>query len=69
MILPMSITHTNLVLIPKKDKVASLLNFRSISFSNFMNKVISRIVHIGLKDIYLILSQVTNPILLKGEVY
>lgn len=36
-----SITHTNLVLIPKKEIVESFLDPRPISLSNFINKVIS----------------------------
>lgn len=47
--LPKSITHTNLVLIPKKARVTSFSEFRPISLSNFINKIISRILHDGLE--------------------
>ncbi|XP_060178000.1 uncharacterized protein LOC132607933 [Lycium barbarum] len=40
-----SITHTNLVLLPKKNEVESFSDMRLISLSNFINKVISRVVH------------------------
>ncbi|XP_060194905.1 uncharacterized protein LOC132624092 [Lycium barbarum] len=40
-----SITHTNLVLLPKKDTVQAFSNLRPISLSNFVDKVISRAVH------------------------
>ncbi|XP_059280947.1 uncharacterized protein LOC132034569 [Lycium ferocissimum] len=43
--LPKSITHTNLVLLPKKNEVESFSDMRPISLSNFINKVISRVVH------------------------
>lgn len=43
--LPKSITHTNLVLIPKKQVIHSFLDLRPISLSNFLNKIISRILH------------------------
>ncbi|XP_059295549.1 uncharacterized protein LOC132048883 [Lycium ferocissimum] len=43
--LPKAITHTNLVLIPKKHHVQSFSDLRPISLSNFINKIISRVVH------------------------
>lgn len=43
--LPKSVTHTNLVLIPKKDVINSFSDLRPISLSNFINKVISRVIH------------------------
>lgn len=49
--LPKSITHTNLVLIPKKDNVQSFLDMRPISLSNFVNKILSRIIHNRLENI------------------
>ncbi|XP_060170505.1 uncharacterized protein LOC132601442 [Lycium barbarum] len=43
--LPKSITHTNLVLLPKKNKVVTFSDMRLISLSNFINKIISRVLH------------------------
>nr|XP_016509454.1 PREDICTED: uncharacterized protein LOC107826922 [Nicotiana tabacum] len=43
--LPKFVTHTNLVLLPKKKEVNTFSNLRPISLSNFSNKVISRVVH------------------------
>lgn len=43
--LPKSITHSNLVLISKKEKVTRFSKMRPISLNNFLNKVISRIIH------------------------
>ncbi|XP_060177940.1 uncharacterized protein LOC132607880 [Lycium barbarum] len=43
--LPKSITHTNLVLLPKKNVVESFSDMRPISHNNFINKFISRVVH------------------------
>ncbi|XP_060216553.1 uncharacterized protein LOC132644029 [Lycium barbarum] len=43
--LPKSVTHTNLVLLPKKGVVQQFTDLRLISLSNFVNKVISRIMH------------------------
>lgn len=41
--LPRYVTHTNLVLIPKKEEIKTFLNLRPISLSYFINKVISRV--------------------------
>lgn len=43
--LPRYITHTNLVLIPKKSIVNTFSDLRPISVSNFGHKIFSRIVH------------------------
>ncbi|XP_060216564.1 uncharacterized protein LOC132644040 [Lycium barbarum] len=43
--LPRYITHTNLVLFPKKKDVQTFSDMRPISLSNFGNKVFSRVVH------------------------
>ncbi|XP_060211780.1 uncharacterized protein LOC132639344 [Lycium barbarum] len=43
--LPKSATQTNLVLIPKKSEVHICGDLRPISLSNFIKKVISRVVH------------------------
>ncbi|XP_060195031.1 uncharacterized protein LOC132624242 [Lycium barbarum] len=56
--LPKSITHTNLVLLPKKNVVESFSYMRPISLSNFVNKVISRVVHDRLDNL---LTRVISP--------
>ncbi|XP_060182374.1 uncharacterized protein LOC132612044 [Lycium barbarum] len=43
--LPKSITHTNLVLLPKKNDVETLSDMRPIILNNFINKVMSRVIH------------------------
>lgn len=43
--LPLSLTHTNLVLLPKKPMVQIFSHLRPIRLSNFINKVISRVIH------------------------
>lgn len=43
--LPKSITRTNLILIPKKDNIQSFSDMRPISLSNFINKILSRVIH------------------------
>ncbi|KAG5590152.1 hypothetical protein H5410_040666 [Solanum commersonii] len=43
--LPKSITHSHLVLLPKKDLVQTYSNLRPIGLSNFVNKVFSRVIH------------------------
>ncbi|XP_055800831.1 uncharacterized protein LOC129870195 [Solanum dulcamara] len=43
--LPRFITHTNLILIPKKDIVNTFSDMRPISLSNFVNKIFSRLIH------------------------
>ncbi|XP_070049029.1 uncharacterized protein [Nicotiana tomentosiformis] len=49
--LPKFITHTNLVLLPKKKIVSTFSDMRPISLSNFSNKIISRVVHERLVDL------------------
>lgn len=39
------VTHTNLVLIPKKKIVKFFIDIRPISLSSFVNKIISRTLH------------------------
>nr|XP_009761667.1 PREDICTED: uncharacterized protein LOC104213819 [Nicotiana sylvestris] len=43
--LPKSVTHTNLVLLPKKKEVMTFVDMRPISLSNFVNKIFSRVIH------------------------
>lgn len=43
--LPRFVTHTNIVLLPKTECVKSFTDLRPISLSNFINKIISRIIH------------------------
>ncbi|XP_060202636.1 uncharacterized protein LOC132631055 [Lycium barbarum] len=40
----LSVTHTNLVLLPKKNNIETFPDMRPISLSNFINKVISRVI-------------------------
>nr|XP_009587917.1 uncharacterized protein LOC104085557 [Nicotiana tomentosiformis] len=43
--LPKCVTHTNLVLLPKKKEVNTFADMRPISLSNFVNKIFSRMIH------------------------
>lgn len=43
--LPRFVTHTNLVLIPKKNEVNTLYDMRPFSLNNFINKVFSRVLY------------------------
>ncbi|XP_009767124.1 uncharacterized protein LOC142180878 [Nicotiana tabacum] len=43
--LPKYITHTNLVLLPKKKDVITFSDLQPISLGNFINKVFSRVIH------------------------
>lgn len=56
--LPRSITHTNLVLLPKKENSETFADLRPISLSIFINKVISRVIHGRLESL---LPQVISP--------
>ncbi|XP_059310556.1 uncharacterized protein LOC132061893 [Lycium ferocissimum] len=56
--LPKSINHANLLLLPKKNVVESFSNMRPISLSNFINKVIARVVHDRLDKL---LTRVISP--------
>lgn len=44
-ILPKFVTHTNLILLSKKDQPNIFTNVRPISLSNLINKVIFRVLH------------------------
>lgn len=48
--LPRSMTHTNLVLLPKKYVIQIFLELRPISLSNFLDKVISTLLHDRLEN-------------------
>ena len=43
--LPKSKTHTNLVVLSKKEQTRSLCDLRPISLSKFINKILSGVVH------------------------
>lgn len=47
-----SITHTNLVLLPKKDIVQTFPDMIPISLNNFLNKIISRVLNDRLEVIF-----------------
>jgi len=49
--LPKFVTHTNLVLLTKKNDVQTFSDLRPISLSNFKKKIISRVIHGRLVDI------------------
>lgn len=49
--LPKFVTHTNLVLIPKKLVVNTFSDMRPISLSNFLNKIFSRLIHERIKRV------------------
>lgn len=38
-------THTNLILIPKREVIKGFVDLRLISLSSFINKIISRVIH------------------------
>ncbi|XP_055814114.1 uncharacterized protein LOC129883482 [Solanum dulcamara] len=52
------VTHTNLVLLPKKLVVNTFLDMRTISLSNFVNKIFSRIIH---ERIEVVLPYIISP--------
>lgn len=43
--LPKCVPHTNLVLLLMKKEVTTFSDLRTISLSNFTNKIISRVIH------------------------
>ena len=43
--LPKSTMHSNLVLIPKKEIIQYFLNLRPVRLSNFLKKILSRIIY------------------------
>ncbi|XP_070057367.1 uncharacterized protein [Nicotiana tomentosiformis] len=65
--LPKPVTHTNLVLLPKKPKVQTFSDLRPISLSNFINKVISSVLHDRLEKILPSLISANQPGFVKGR--
>lgn len=61
------VTHTILILIPKKDKMTSFSELKIINLSNIINKVISRILHDGLESYLLIFIFANRSGLVKGR--
>lgn len=47
-----SLTHTNLILIPKKEVIQTFSDLRLISLRYFLNKVVSRVLHDKIEDIF-----------------
>lgn len=56
--LPRYVTHTNLVLLPKKEEVKTFADLRPISLSYFVNKVISRVLY---KRLLIVLPKIISP--------
>ncbi|XP_059289278.1 uncharacterized protein LOC132042777 [Lycium ferocissimum] len=65
--LPKSITYTNLVLLSKKNDVETYADMRPISLSNFIIKVISRVVHGRLESVLPKLISANQSGFLKGR--
>lgn len=51
--IPMYVSHTKLVLIPKKEVPKIFSDMRPISLNSFINKVISRVITTGWLTFYL----------------
>ncbi|XP_047269313.1 uncharacterized protein LOC124899193 [Capsicum annuum] len=64
---PRFITHTNLVLLPKKKEVITFSNMRPISLSNFVNKIFSRVIHDRLVGILPELISFNQAVFVKGR--
>lgn len=56
--LPKFVTHTNLILLPKKELRKKNSDFRPISFSCFLNKAISRVLH---ERMFTMLPKIISP--------
>ncbi|XP_075109238.1 uncharacterized protein LOC142181027 [Nicotiana tabacum] len=65
--LPKSITHTNLVLLPKKPIVETFSDLRPISLRNFINKVLSTVLHDRLEIFLPSLISPNQPGFVKGR--
>lgn len=48
---PKSITHTNLVLLPKKNNIQTFSDMGPITLSNFVNMILSRILHDRMEEV------------------
>ncbi|XP_059291115.1 uncharacterized protein LOC132044631, partial [Lycium ferocissimum] len=62
-----AITHTNLVLLPKKNEVETFSAMRLISLSNFINKVISKVIHDKMESVLPKLISVNQSGFVKGR--
>lgn len=50
--LPKFITHISLVLLSKNNQVNTFADLRLISLSNFINKILSRVIHDRLEGMF-----------------
>ncbi|KAG5590588.1 hypothetical protein H5410_041102 [Solanum commersonii] len=64
--LPKCITHTNLILLPKKEVVQTFSDLSPISLSNFINKIIFRIIHNSVEDFLNRLTSTNQSEFVKG---
>ncbi|XP_059288608.1 uncharacterized protein LOC132041955 [Lycium ferocissimum] len=65
--LPKSITHTNMILLPKKEMVNTYSDLSPIRMSNFINKVMSRIIHDRFEDVLPQLISINHSGFVKGR--
>lgn len=65
--LPRYITHTNMVVLPKKEMVKDFSNLRPIGLSNFTNKILSRLVHTRIAGVLPDIISVNQSSFIKGR--
>lgn len=65
--LPRYVTHTNLVLIPKKEQVSSFTDLRPIGLRTFINKVISKVIHGRLIEVLPVIISKNQTGFMKGR--
>ncbi|XP_059315787.1 uncharacterized protein LOC132066499 [Lycium ferocissimum] len=65
--LPKYVTHTNFVFLPKKAIVNTFSDLRPINLSNFINKVITRVIHDRLESILISLISPNQSGFVKGK--
>ncbi|XP_060202641.1 uncharacterized protein LOC132631059 [Lycium barbarum] len=65
--LPRCITHTNLVLIPKKENINTFADLRPISLSSFANKIIFRVLHERIVPLLPAIISTTQTSFVKGR--
>lgn len=61
------ITHTNVVVLPKKEMVKDFSNLRPIGLSNFTNKILSRLVHTRIAGVLPDIISVNQSSFIKGR--
>lgn len=66
-IIPKFITHTNFILLPKKEQVRHMTDLRPINLCTFVRKIISRVVDERIANVLPIIISINQTGFIKGR--